>query len=272
MDILLEKSRNELIAQAKKGEREKGDGKTRYEKRLKSRVSSSNKTYNRMDMNSLLKKGIVNTSIEVRGETDDYIVKLSWAGFLDALRDELNRNKDELDLRIIIRALTISFNKNDVYISCNCDDYFYRFGYWSTIDKTNSGEPQLIPSDETNPNNTLGPGCKHILLVLSNSSWVIKVASVIFNYINYMEKHRQPQYARVVYPAIYGKKYEEPIQQTMFDDSDELDSETSDIDKANQAAIKRSRFQKGNIRGVRFAPKDILKNQENIDMEEEGQI
>ena len=31
MSVLLEKSRNELISQSKQGEREKGDGKTRYE-------------------------------------------------------------------------------------------------------------------------------------------------------------------------------------------------------------------------------------------------
>lgn len=130
MNILLEKSRNELIAQSKRGEREKGDGKTRYEKRLKSRVSSSNRTYNRMDMNSLIKDGIINVSIEVHGETNDYLVKLSWSGFLDALQDELKRNNQEsLDLRIIIRALVISFNKGDVYISCSCEDFFYRFGY-----------------------------------------------------------------------------------------------------------------------------------------------
>lgn len=272
MSIILEKSRNELITQSKRGEREKGDGKTRYEKRLKSRVSSSNRTYNRMDMNSLIKDGIVNISIEVHGETNDYLVKLSWSGFLDALQDELKRdNKDSLDLRVIIRALVISFNKGDVYISCSCEDFFYRFGYWATIDNINSGEPQLIPSDETNPNNKLGPGCKHILLVLSNTSWVIKVASVIINYITYMEKHRQDQYARIIYPAIYGKEYEEPVQTNLFDsEEDELSSEQSDIDIANKSALERSRFQKGNVQGVRFAPKDEIEGQEEINNQEEN--
>ena len=50
--------------------------------------------------------------------------------------------------------------------------------------------PQFMPTDETNPNNELGAGCKHVLLVLGNTSWVIKVASVIMNYIKYIEKSR----------------------------------------------------------------------------------
>ena len=271
MNILLEKSRNELIAQSKRGEREKGDGKTRYEKRLKSKISSSNKTYNRMDMNSLIKDGVVNISIEIHGETDNYLVKLSWSGFLDILHSELKRNNQEsLDLRVIIRALVVSFNKGDVYISCNCSDFFYRFGYWASVDNINSGEPQLIPSDETNPNNKLGPGCKHILLVLSNTSWIIKVASVIMNYISYMEKHNQSQYSRIIYPAIYDKEYEEPVQTDLFDTKDELDSEQSDIDIANKSALERSKFQKGNVQGVRFAPKDKIEGQEEIENKEEN--
>ena len=121
MSKLLEKSRNQLISQSKQGKRER-DGKTRYEKRLKSRVASSNKSYNRLDMNSLFKDGILNLSIDVRGETDNYIVKISYGGFLDALKDELKRNNDELDLRVVIRALVIGFNKNEVYLKCTCPD------------------------------------------------------------------------------------------------------------------------------------------------------
>lgn len=122
MSTLLEKSRNQLISQSKQGKRER-DGKTRYEKRLKSRVASSNKSYNRLDMNSLFKDGILNLSIDVRGETDNYIVKISYGGFLDALKDELKRNNDELDLRVVIRALVIGFNKNEVYLKCTCPDW-----------------------------------------------------------------------------------------------------------------------------------------------------
>ena len=80
------------------------------------------------------------------------------------------KNNEELDLRLIIKALTMTFNQDDVYVSCNCPDFFYRFGYYATLNKINSGEPQLIPSKETNPDDDLGPACKHTLLVLANTT------------------------------------------------------------------------------------------------------
>lgn len=147
----------------------------------------------------------------------------------------------------------------------NCSDFLFRFSYWSTVEKTNSGEPQLIPSKITNPNNTLGSACKHVMLVLANTSWIVKVSSVIVNYINYYKNHRQQDYAKLIYPYVYGKKYEEPIQLSMEPEVDELSSTEQDIDIANKSAIDRTRFQKGNTQGVRFAPKDTLDDQEDID-------
>lgn len=263
MEKILEASRNELMSRSKSAEREK-DGKTRYEKRLKSRVSSSNRTYNQLDMNSLLKDGIVKVAVQVRGETDDYVVKLSWGGFIDELHRELKDN-DNLDLRAVVRALITSFNKNDVYVSCQCPDFKYRFSYYATINKITSGEPELIPSKITNPNDKLGPACKHVMCVLANTSWIIKVSSVIVNYINYYKEHRQRDYAKLIYPYVYGKKYEEPVQLSLDKEKDELDTGEQDIDIANKSAIERSRFQSGNTRGVRYAPKSTLDNQENVD-------
>lgn len=267
MLILNEASRNELVSQAKRGEREKGDGKTRFEKRLKSRLSSSVREYNELDMNSLFKDNIININIPVKGETDNYIVKISYGGFLDILREQLEKNNDVLDLRIVIRSLIIGFNKGDVYISCSCPDFFFRFGYWATINKINSGEAQLIPSDETNPNDKLGPGCKHILLALANTSWLVKVASVIRNYIQYMEKNRQQLYQNIIYPAIYGKEYTEPVQQSMFDDEEEL-GDKSTIDIANIEARKKGQFKPGNI--YRYQKQNVSDDQ--ISMEDEEQV
>lgn len=265
---LFEKSRNELISQSRSAEKEKGDNKTRFEKRLRSRVSSSNKTYNRMDMNQLFKDGILNIGIEVRGETDNYIVKISYGNFLDTLRDELKKNENKLELRTITKALIIAFNRGDIFIRCSCPDFKYRFGYQATINKYIDGEPELRPADETNPDNKLGAACKHILCVLANTSWIIKVASVINNYIKYMEKHRESQYARIIYPAIYNRKYERPVQLSI-DDETNLDSEQQDIDKANQDALARSRFQKGNQQGYRFASREVPDGQQTMDLDNE---
>ena len=57
--MLLEDRRNELISKGQRGEREKGDGKTRYQKRVKSRFSTSTAEYNKIDMNALFKDNIL---------------------------------------------------------------------------------------------------------------------------------------------------------------------------------------------------------------------
>ena len=69
-----------------------------------------------------------------------------------------------------------------------------------------------------------------------------------------MQKHYEKLYANVIYPAIYGKKYEEPVQLDIFDD-DTLETDTDTIDTSNAEARTRNQFQKGNTQGVRFAPK-----------------
>ena len=208
-------------------------------------------------MNKLFKDDILTVNISVNGETDDYTVKISFGGFLDILRDLLDDNIENLNLRNITRALITGFNRDDVYIFCSCPDFHYRFGYWATRNKLTSGEPENRPSDITNPEDSLGSGCKHILLVLSNNSWLIKVASVINNYIKYMEKHYQKLYAEIIFPAIFDREYEEPVQLT-FDDADktELDTDSDTLDKANTYNQERTKFQKGNTQGVRFAPKE----------------
>jgi hypothetical protein len=119
--FIFEDSRNQLMAKSRKGEKER-DGQTRYQKRLKSKIGTSTKQYNRINMNQLFKEGILSIAIEIRGETDNYLVKISYGGVLDALRQELKRTDNNLELRNIIKALVSAFNREEVYISCTCPD------------------------------------------------------------------------------------------------------------------------------------------------------
>ena len=141
----------------------------------------------------------------------------------------------------------------------NCEDFKYRFQYYATVNDLNSGTPETRPSDITNPDDSLGSGCKHILLVLNNTSWILRVARVINNYIKYMEKHYSKLYTEVMYPAIFGKDYVEPVDEPIEDeipveDSDtELETDDTTLDTANEYNKSRTRFQKGNKQGVRFA-------------------
>jgi hypothetical protein len=221
-------------------------------------------------MNKLFKEDILTVNLPVKGETDDYVVKITFGGFLEILRDQI-RDKEQVEFRDISRAAIIGFNKDDVFINCSCPDFRYRFAYYSTRNDFNSGAPENRPSDITNPDDSLGSACKHVLLVLNNTSWIIKVASVINNYIRYMERHYEKLYADVIYPAIYGKKYTEPVQLS-FDDidneTDELQTDTDTIDKANVYNKQRTQFQKGNTQGIRFASSNKPdENQMELEME-----
>lgn len=266
--LIVEKTRNQLVSDSKKSAKERGDNKTRYEKRLKSRVGSSLKYYNNMDMNKFFKENILDVNIQVIGETDTYLVRLSFGGILDNLQRYM-RNKDKLELKDVIRAVITSFNSDNVYVSCSCPDWKYRQNFWATKKGINSGTPELRPSKETNPDDTMGDGCKHVMLLLGNISWIIKVSRVIYNYIIFMKQNKPRLYADFIYPAIYNKEYEEPVQLDM-DTTDELASDSDTLDFANKQARERGRFKPGNTYGVRFAPNDDKQQKFDLDGEEEN--
>ena len=250
---LTEATRNDLLNKSKNSVK----GRQRLARRKKSKISGSTREFNRIDMNKLFKDDILTVEIGVIGETDNYTVKISFGGFLDILHEELSRNNGTLNLQVIIRALVRGFNKDDVFVNCSCPDMYYRYSYVATRNKYMSGPPQTIPAPIRNPHDTLGSACKHVLLVLSNHSWIIKVASVIMNYIKYMERNYQKLYADIIYPAVYAKKYEEPVQTRLDDteDNTELNTSTDTINKANvhQGKDERGRFTQGNQSGIRFA-------------------
>lgn len=222
---------------------------------------------NKIDMNKLFSEDILTVGVPVHGETDDYTVTVSFGGFLDLLRDEIDRSGN-LSFREISRACINGFNKDDVYISCNCPDNRYRFSYFQTKNNYNSTEPETRPSKITNPNDTLGSGCKHTLLVLNNTSWFIRVARTIDNYIKYMQQHYPKMYADKIYPAIYGEEYEEPVQTNLFD-TDELDNTTDTIDIANRERQQSTRFKPGNQSGIQFARNENNNDQLTLDTENE---
>ena len=222
-------------------------------------------------MNKLFKQGILEVNIEVKGETDDYIVTISYGDFIEQLRRQLKRESTgEANLRTFVRALTSSFDSEDVYIHCSCPDWKYRMDYWATMNQINSGNPQTIPSNITNPNDQLGPGCKHVMLVLSNNSWVLKVASVVNNYVTYFKKHRQRQYADIIYPALYDKEFEDVVQLDIY--GDEMDTDETTIDTSNEMGRTRGRFKKQSeyeSGGQEDQPKRFRRNpnQQQIDIE-----
>lgn len=262
---LHEESRTSLLYKTKKTDK----GFQRFKRRVKSRVANSVKQYNSIDMNKLFKDDILTVDINVKGETDNYTVKISFGGFLELLHDQLK--KQEFNLKAVTRALITGFNRDDVYIHCSCPDARYRFAYWQTKKNTSSGDPENRPANITNPDDNLGEGCKHVLLVLSNTSWLLKVASTIFNYVNYMEKHYDRLYKKVIYPAIFQKSYEEPEQLEIDGfNSDELKTDTDTIDKSNIHARTKNQFKQGNEYRFQAGPdKDQVSIDDLEDLEDE---
>lgn len=260
MNRLVEDKRQELISVSKRADNYAPDnqylGKNRFERRLHSKVANSVREMNAINMNKFFQENILDVDIKVRGETDDYIVRISFGGVLDEIHKQIESNNGALNLRCVIRALVSAFNGDSVYVRCSCADFKYRQAYFLSVHDVIVGEKETRPSDITNPYDTKGRGCKHILLVLSNNSWLTKVASVIFNYINYMEKHYQNLYADIIYPAIYQTEYEGDVQLQIQEPEPEEEPEPEPdvsvkadkdlLDISNKWARTKNQFQKGN--------------------------
>ena len=249
--IINEATRQELIKQGKKGKPTKKYKTSRYERRKYVAINPSSKNYNKIDMNALFKGGLLSFKVPVNGETNKYEVELLFDHFLEELQKQVKKDK-KCEYKTVARAMMNAYNRDDTYISCSCPDWQYRFNYWATKDRYNSGKPELRVADITNPDNDLGSGCKHSMLVISNLKWAIKVSSVINNYIKYMKKNMPKQYADIIFPAVYGMPYKKAVQMGLFDDeNDELtntmDNET-DVEIINKANDEAStKFRKGGV-------------------------
>lgn len=284
---LYEDSRSQLISRSKTGSNyapnNQHKGKNRYARRIYSKVSNSVKEFNSINMNKLFKDDILDINVPVKGETADYIVTLKMSGIMRNLQQELDPSKP-INFRNVARALIKSFNSEDVYVRCSCPDWNYRFANFalkhsiSSYDDVFNKQGRIVKADKhqaenpiaatqaprftwTNKDDTAGPACKHVMMVLSNNSWLIKVASVIVNYIKYMEKNMPDMYAKIIYPALFNKEY---IPMSEYDKEDEieiqqaeeepLDSDEETIDVSNKWAKTKSQFQKDNP--YRFRPRE----------------
>lgn len=125
-------------------------------------------------------------------------------------------------------------------------DFTYRFNWWSQVNGYSSASKrELAPYqnrfNDTNANDDMGSSCKHGNLVLSNLSWLMKVASVINNYIHFAEENMQRQFADIIFPKIYGKTYPDAVQLGLFDRK-YLAHSRGVIDAINQYGSTRGRF------------------------------
>ena len=259
-ELLTEANRQQLLQKSRNAQNYKNQskGKNRYDRRTKSSISATVRDYNMIQMDPLFKRDILEFKIPVIGETDVYTVDIRVDGLLEEVRKQVMANKGLLEFKVVLQSLMKVLNVGNVYIGCNCPDAQYRMAYQQTKNDYKAGYKERRPSDITNPNDTLGAGCKHVLLVLANLDWAVKVASVVNNYIKYCRLHLESNYAEYIFPKIYGVKYDKAVQMNLFDTGLLPDDEATMkavIDQGMQGKDKFGRFAKGN--DMRFQKKEL---------------
>lgn len=247
---LTETNRTSLIAQSRNAGTYKNQerGKNRFERKKYSRIANAVKSYNQIDMNKLFKQDILQVNIPVVGENDEYTVTIKLEGVIAEIQKNIKNNSNKLEYRTIIQALTKVFNTTDVYVKCTCSDFKYRFAHWNIIKNVSVDDSANDPGPGkgiANPNDDKGRGCKHILLVLSNGDWMMKVSSVINNYCHFLSEKKPEAFLKLVFPKLYGVPADEAADNGIVADNEDLETGKDLIDIVNEYGKNRGRFKKG---------------------------
>lgn len=249
-DLLLEDTRTMLVSKSRNvgPYQDKSRGKNRFERKKYSQVAKTVKQYNKIDMNKLFKEDILEVSIPVVGEKDSYTVSVKMEGVVKEIAANIKNNKNQLEYRTIVQSITKIFNSSNIWVKCTCPDYKYRFAHWNIVNNVSVDDSASDPGPGrgiVNPKDDKGRGCKHVLLVLANGDWLMKVASVINNYIHYAEEKLQKPFLKLIFPKLYGYPAEEMVEQGLIDTDDYLDSTTGLIDAINDYGKNRGKYKSG---------------------------
>lgn len=248
--LLNEDSRSLLVSKSRTAGPYKNNvrGKNRFERKKWSQIAKTVKQYNQIDMNKLFKEDQLIVHIPVVGETDSYTVSIRMDGVIAEMARNIKNNKNQFEYRTVVQAITKIFNTANIYVKCTCDDYKYRFAHWNIVNNVSVDDTASDPGPGKgirNPNDDKGRGCKHVLLVLANGDWVLKVASVISNYVHYAEEHLQKPFLKVIFPKLYGVPADEMVEQDLVDTDKYLDSSKGLIDAINEYGKNRGKYRPG---------------------------
>lgn len=113
-----------------------------------------------------------------------YVTTVAFQGVLLRLKELLEQApKHNLTLQMVIKAISRAIDSSDILVDCTCPDFRYRFAYWATRYGYKYGKPETRPAKITNPDDKIGSMCKHLTALLANKRWVVKVASILNDYI-----------------------------------------------------------------------------------------
>ena len=248
--FLLEATRQQLIAQSRSVGKYKDTsrGLNRMARKKYSKVANAVKCYNSIDMNKLFKQDILLIDIPVIGENDEYTVTIKLEGVIAELQKNIKNNDNKFEFRNIIQALTKIFNTSDIYTKCTCPDHKFRFSHWNIVKNVSVDDSSNDPGPGkgiANPNDDKGRGCKHILLVLANGDWMMKVASVINNYCHFLSEKKPAAFLKLVFPKLYGVPADEAAENGFVEDNEDLETGKDLINTVNDWAKNRGKFKKG---------------------------
>lgn len=248
--LLLEDTRNMLVNKSRGvgHYKDTSRGKNRFDRKKYSQIAKTVKQYNKIDMNKFFKEDILEVIIPVVGEHDSYTVTLKLEGVVKEIANNIKNNKNQLEYRTIVQSLTKIFNSSNVWVKCNCPDYKYRFAHWNIVNNVSVDDTSKDPGPGkgvANPNDDQGRGCKHVLLVLANGDWIMKVSSVINNYIHYAEEKLRQPFLKLIFPKLYGVTIEEAPDKDILPEDFELKTTTDIIDLINDYGRNRGKYNKG---------------------------
>ena len=201
--VLLEKGRTDLLRKTKT------QSKARWDKRM----NYKNFTIKNVDITDLLDKDKVVVTFEV----GDYTDTIAFSNILLNLREIVkNDPRHIVKFDWVIKACQKALDQADIYVSCNCADFKYRFSYVGTKNNYKYGKKELRPADVRNPNDDIGAFCKHLAAILSNKNWVNKVATRVTDWLNMqtIEEVRDAlNYQEAEFPADIARKLGKAGQQ-----------------------------------------------------------
>lgn len=245
---LLEDTRAQLVSKSKNADPYKNTkyGKNRFERKKYSKVANTVKEFNNINMDELFKRDILIMNATVAGETGKYMVQVKMEGVVAEIAKNIKNNNNIFEFKTVIQAITKVFNSSNIQVHCSCDDFKYRYQHALIVSNDNVDGTDKDPGPgKTGMANSSGKGCKHILLVLNNSDWIMKVASVIRNYINYFAEHRKPAFNKLIFPKLYGVPFDAAAEENLVPDEESLETNESIIDIINDWAKNRGKAVKG---------------------------
>lgn len=171
--LLLEKNRQELLSKQKRETPERVQRAGAYS------VSQIN-----IDPSALLSDWLVITT-NISGNSHTYTDSIAFKNVMtDLIELAKVDSKHYVNSKLIIRSIKRSLDKQDIYISCDCDDFKFRYDYWATQGKFKWGKLQNSNGKGIrNPHNDMGCMCKHLYALLRSNNFLDKVSDKIMRTI-----------------------------------------------------------------------------------------